>query len=335
MPFVADHATICSQCPHGLCIEDVRQRQIGKRKTKFRLTQVAATSCTFDGFVPGTDFDPDPSRTFNDYIQQFTSNIRGAGEFLFGEAFEVDPGAVSKVEGDVFELLLAAALWNAIAAWNRYMGGSAWDSGVFTAPADAIPTPMRRVAVVQLPRGYDSTRLFRPETRAALEAFEVALFRQNSELRLSSPDIVGVRLPDPLPAGFDVFMQPVLILGAAIQYQLAEAYRLLEGQLHGQSLLFAIAAKRSVRSDRLYQPLFEANVLKFLIGVVLGGSAFRFHVHVGSPEGADVEGHYRAASLVSLLRGGLPSRAVDKLYTAINPKTTAQVILDELPLFPL
>ena len=194
---------------------------------------------------------------------------------------------------------------------------------------------MRNVAVVQLPRGYDSTRLFSPETRAALAAFEVALERQDSELKLSCPDIVGVRLPHPLPAGFEVFTQPIANLGADGQRRLGEAYRLLEGQLNGRSLLFAIAAKRSVRSDRLYQPLFEANVLKFLIGEVLGGSSFRFHVHAGSFEGADVEGHYRAASLVSLLRGGSPARAVDRLYKATHPRATAQIVLDELPLFPL
>jgi hypothetical protein len=93
--------------------------------------------------------------------------------------------------------------------------------------------------------------------------------------------------------------------------------------------------KRTTRSDRLYQPLFEANVLKYLIETVLRGAAFRFYAHLNSFAGADVEGHYKAASLISLMRGGTPSKAVDVLYLALRPRDSAQNILDDLPLFPV
>src|SRR5882672_7281665 len=45
----------------------------------------------------------------------------------------------------------------------------------------------------------------------------------------------------------------------------------VEGTLDESSFLLAVAVKRSTRSDRLYQPLFEANVLKYLIVHVLTG----------------------------------------------------------------
>src|SRR5262249_52362545 len=113
------------------------------------------------------------------------------------------------------------------------------------------------------------------------------------------------------------------------------AHEGIAGTLDARNFLFAIAVKTSTRSDRLYQPLFEANVLKFLISYVLRGGAFRFHVHMGTFEGAAVEHRYRAASLTGLMMGGAPSRAIDVTYRAVSPRDTAQLILNELPTFPL
>jgi hypothetical protein len=37
----------------------------------------------------------------------------------------------------------------------------------------------------------------------------------------------------------------------------------------------------------------------------------------------------------ALMLGGAPTRAIDVTYRAISPRDTAQLILDELPSFPL
>src|SRR5690606_13004356 len=128
-----------------------------------------------------------------------------------------------------------------------------------------------------------------------VHAMVVALDREDMRLGLSSPDIVGVRLPHPLPPELAVFQEALTDFNPANQRLLEHSHRLLEGRLDGRSFLFAIAVKRTTRSDRLYQPLFEANILKFLIEHVLRGAAFRFYVHMGSLEGSDVVNHYRAA----------------------------------------
>ncbi len=334
MPFTPHFESLCPQCPNR-CNEDVRTRRIANRNTEFRINQVSAIACTFDAIAPGSPSDSEASRTFDHYLEQFASNVKNAGNFLYPNDYKVDAGAVAKVGGDLFEILLSSALWNAATVWNNFMTTGVWNSSVYTCPDRSIPTPTRRIAIVQLPRGYDSTKLFNAETRASLDAFENALAIQDSELRLSCPDIVGIRLPDPQAEEASIFHEPLLDLSQTSQIRLANAFQSFEGSLTGRSLLFAIAAKRSVRSDRLYQPLFEANVLKFLVGEVLKGSSFRFHVYVGSTAGADVRGHYRAASLVSLLRGGTPSRAVDSLHHAVAPVSAAQNILNELPSFPL
>lgn len=335
MPFSFSHASVCDQCPHGTCFEDRRQNPVLGRDTKFRFRQQAAMNCTFDVFMPGCDNDPDPSRTYEEYLTTFRENGLAAGRHLFGSTFDLKGPALAKVEGDVFEILEAGALWNAAAAWNRYMDSGVWSSSVFTQPVGSVATPMRKVGIVKLPRGYDATKLFKPEVRRNIQAFEHSLNLRGMELGLSSPDIVGVRLPHPIPERMQRFLAPLDNLDANNLVFLEEAYKLLENSIEGAGFLLAVAVKRTTRSDRLYQPLFEANILKFLIENVLRGAAFRFYAHLNSFKGSDVVGHYKAASLISLIRGGTPTKAVDELYLALRPRDSAQTILDDLPLFPV
>jgi hypothetical protein len=131
------------------------------------------------------------------------------------------------------------------------------------------------------------------------------------------------------------FMSSVPNLSSTNLALLEGGHRLLENSIDATGFLLAIAVKRTTRSDRLYQALFEANVLKYLIEYVLRGAAFRFYAHLNSFEGADVRGRYNAASLVSLIRGGTPGRAVDSLYLADKPRDAAQSVLNDLPLFHL
>ena len=150
------------------------------------------------------------------------------------------------------------------------------------------------------------------------------------QLKLSSPDIVGLRIPEPAPAGYKPFLTSLDNLKSENLKKLSTAHSNIEGTIEGRNFLFAIAVKTSSRSDRLYQPLFEANVLKFLVSYVLKGSMLKFHVHQESFEGANVTGAYTAASLSSLMLGGSFERAVDNLYKSEFPKQTAQEILDSL-----
>jgi hypothetical protein len=334
MPLNVIHPEVCPKCPFGFCIEDLRSNPVRGRDTKFRLKQNVALGCTFDEFVPGTDNDPDPSRTYDQYLERFSNNAKGAGAHLYDQ-FQISQPAIAKVEGDVFELLEAAALWNAASVWNHYMSTGLWTSNVFSIPAGAIVTPSRKVAIVKLPRGYDATRLFKPEVRSSIKAHEQALRLRDMELGLSSPDIVGIRIPEPPPPEYAVFSEQLTNLGDENRTLVENASARIEGTLEGRAFLFAIAVKRTTRSDRLYQALFEANVLKYLIEVVLRGAAFKFSVHMGSFEGADVKNRYKAASLISLMRGGEPSLAVDRLYKAEQPMQAAQMVLNDLPLFPL
>jgi hypothetical protein len=305
------------------------------RTTKYRIGQDSALNCTFDAYVPGSSSDPDPTRGASAYLEAVNGNFHTAANALFGPAAwdAINGPALAKVGGDTFEILEASALWCAAAAWNRLMDSGTWDEIYLTPPEGVIATPRRKIAVVKLPRGYDATRLFKDEIRRDILAHQDALRRHGMELSLSSPDVVGIRLPDPLPESLSPFLAPLPNLLRENLDLLQNAHQRLEGLLDGHSFLFAIAVKTSTRSDRLYQPLFEANLLKYFIESVLRGSAFKFMVHMRTFEGADVERRYTAASLHSLLRGGNPERAIDVLYKVENFRDTAQEVLNLFPSF--
>lgn len=328
--------SVCAAC-HASgrgCIVDVRVNRVKGRETQFQMAQQRVMDCALDSFVPGTDGDPDPGRTFHAYRTQAYDNVRMAGGINF-PGFLLSQQQLAKVDGDIFEIIEAAALWNAAVTWNNFMDTGQWNSAVFTCPPGAVATPTRKVAIVKMSRGADTTKLLNETARAEYRAFEGALQMRGMELRLSTPDILGLRIPDPAPPGFEVFNNPLHDLTLTSQATLEDAWKGIQSTLEGRHFLFAIAIKTSTRSDRLYQALFEANVLKYILGYVLRGPAIRFYAHLETTRGSDVIGRYKAASMVSLLAGGIPNRAIDELYNAISPRDTAQVILDSLPTFPL
>lgn len=330
-------SAVCAAC-HAAgtgCLVDVRGGKVKGRNTQFQITQSRLMDCALEGFIPGTDGDPDPSRTYKEYREQAYKNVGAAGGVIWPGDFNLSAQQVAKVDGDIYEMMEAAALWNAAAVWNRFMDTGIWSSSVFTQPPNAVVTPTRKIAIVKMARGADTTNLLSPAARAEYQAFETALQLRSMELKLSTPDILGLRIPDPMPPSFSAFLNPIPNLTSSNQALLETAWQSIQGSLEGRHFLFAIAVKTSTRSDRLYQALFEANVLKYILGYVLRGPAIRFHAHLETLAGADVVGRYKAASMTSLLAGGTPTKAIDTVYKALRPRDTAQMVLDTLPSYPL
>lgn len=328
MPYIFT-PEVCAKCPFGYCFEDRRNNPIPGRDTKFRVLQRNAISCTFQTFAPGSANDFVPGLTFDEYITQFTDNINQAGSLIIGNEFKIEKGAFAKVHGDVLEILEGAALWNAAVVWNNFMRTGEWSSRSLQPPENIRAEPQQLLAIIKLPRGYDATQLFSHEARLRIRQLEERLAEQGQILKLSAPDIVGVRLPN--RETLELFSTPIENLSAENINRVETSYRLLEAQITAGDLLFAIAVKRTMRSDRLYQPLYEANVLKYLLHGVLGQTGFRFFVHAVSIEGADVEGHYMAPSIYSLLGQEVSELAVDRLFATDHPTQLAQEILNEFP----
>jgi len=82
--------------------------------------------------------------------------------------------------------------------------------------------------------------------------------------------------------------------------------------------VLAIALKKSLRSDRLYQPLYEANIMQLLLEGRLGAPQVDFEVHTLQSAGTAAVETYKSASLAAVATErhraraplpGLPQRA--------------------------
>jgi hypothetical protein len=325
----------CATCKYDHCHEDRRQSPATARQPAFLLKEQVALACTFDEFVPGSDKDPHPNREYFVYLQQFKTNLLNAGRYLFGEEFDLNPNAMARLEDDIFEALEAATLWNAAATWNIFMETGEWSSQTLTVPESVVPRGDRKLAIIRLPQDFDMKLLFDDATRAAIGNFQHSLDNRDLELKLSCPDLVGIRLPTSMAKKTETFSNKIESFTAESIKLLENAYKLLEGTVSGPDLLFAISVKKSVINHQLYLPLYEANVLKYLVQEILHGTAFRYYVHIGSTEGANAGGRYHSASLYSLMRGNTPQRAIDRLHTSLSPLATAQVVLEDFPKLPI
>jgi Cfr10I/Bse634I restriction endonuclease len=69
----------------------------------------------------------------------------------------------------------------------------------------------------------------------------------------------------------------------------------LEGKVEAGEIILTIALKKSLRSDRLYQPLYEANIMQLLLEGKLGAPQVDFEVHTLESAGKAARDTYRAA----------------------------------------
>lgn len=302
-------------------IEDRRNNPVKGRDTKFRLAQQNMLAYTFDAVLPGWGPAGLNSMPFLDVVRQCTSNALAEGNLLYGADFEIKPAAVAKVTGDVYEILTSGILWDAAAYWNRAMLGESWVTSPRYSRPRVAPDPKRQVVVLNLPRSYDWVRLLVPSAQEEIEKMRERLTGFNLTMPTSTPDLAVVVLPEHMWDD-DFWRTPVTKLGLTEQQMLATAYRKLEGQVEPGEIILAMALKASLRSDRIYQPLYEANVMQLLLEGHLGAPRVEFEVHVLTASGTDAERVYQAANLHSAF-GGQPHRAVRELY---QPATATEIV---------
>ena len=318
MPFAFDPGLSAGLPQELQPIEDRRDNPVRGRPTLFRLAQAKMLAYTFPDFVPGFAQPGINHLPFPELLGRPIENAMRYGRQLYGRQFEVSPNQVAKVAGDIFQEVEAAILWNAAARWNRFMAGQSWEQNPrYPAPSGG-PSPARQIAVVGLPRRYDWVRLLRPEAAAAIDGLRAELARHELLLPTSTPDIVVTVLPPecrPAPG----FSTDVENLGHREQKRLRRAHRELEGRIRPGEIILAIALKKSLRSDRLYQPLYEANIMQLLLESKLGAPRVDFEVHTLESAGTAARDTYRAASLAAVATGGVsPHRAIRDLYEPAN-----------------
>jgi Cfr10I/Bse634I restriction endonuclease len=327
MPFTFSIEVTRSLPKEELCIEDRRDNPVRNRSTKFRLAQANMLAYTFPSFVPGFAESGVNALPFRAVVERPTTNARMEGTHFYGDDFFVTGSQIAKVEGDVFETLTGAILWNAAARWNRYMSGGGW-SGLprYTHPK-VMPAIERQVAVLSLPRRYDWVRLLVPEADATVRGLRTKLEGHGLSLPTSTPDIMVVALPSEYRDD-DRFQTELPNLGRDSQRLLSSAHRLVEKRVEPVEFVLGIAMKKSLRSDRLYQPLYEANIMQLLLEHNLGAPQVDFEVHTLESAGTRAKETYRAASLAAVASDHPnPHRAVRELYEPANAQDVVRRFL--------
>ena len=317
------------------CITDRRADPVRNRNTMFRLMQQNMLAYTYDDHVPGfARSGVINSRSFSELLQQPTVNARAEGTARFGVDFLLTTQQVAKVEGDIFEQLDGAVLWNTAAMWNTYMVTGDWPGGLrYPRPAATLRRLERQIAVLALPRHFDWVRLLTPDAHRAVERVRAGLRRMDLLLPTSTPDIMVVALPEEFRQGPGALRYQTMLpdLRAPAQAILMTAYEEMCGRIEAGEFVLAIAVKKSLRSDRLYQPLYEANVMQLLLEGRLGAPQVDFEVHTIESAGTGAADTYRAASLSAVATNHPnPHRAVRDLYQLTDAPSLVRRLLDFL-----
>jgi hypothetical protein len=319
VPFVFD-PNVTDELPAGSrCVEDRRDNPVRGRQTLFRLSQQNMLDYTFHDFVPGFAPPGINRLAFEELVGRPTSNARSEGQHLYGDQFRVTTEQVAKVEGDLFEVIESAILWNAASRWNTHMAGGDWAAVPRYSRPKLKPDAERQIAVLNLPRRFDWVRMLEPGARDAVQAVRTALEEHDLLLPTSTPDILVVVLPEECRSD-PIFRTELENLRHDAQSTISTAYRLLEGRIAAGEFLLAIALKKSLRSDRLYQPLYEANVMQLLLEGKLGAPRVDFEVHTLESAGTAARDTYRAVTLAAVATDhAQPHRAIRELHHPTSP----------------
>lgn len=315
-----------------MLVTDLRNAPVRNRTTQFRLAQQNILSYTFDTWIPGFS----NSHVFNttpvdDLVRQGVANADQEGLLRFQQDYLVNASARAKVYGDLYETITSAMLWDAAAIWNDFMVTGQWHGGPRYRKPTIQPRPTRQVAVLNLPRGYDWVRLLNQNAKNQIDAVRAPLAAQGLTIPTSTPDIAVVVLPDALAQADQTWRTQLGGLGLPQQQTVSQAYAGLSGRIEPGEMILAIAAKRSLRSDRLYQPLYEANVMQLLLEHFLGAPRVDFEVHTLSVEGTAAVDIYAAATIYAVAtQSPTIHRAVRELYIPQNPIEFVTRFLDFL-----
>jgi hypothetical protein len=310
MPFELVPKKHCAKCPFGNCVSYIREasKRMKDRDTQYRLSQNTITACAVDVWIPGSNDPLHAEKLWRVYVDRIISNGREAGKFLEGiktfgkteKAFFLTPQQEAKVAGDVFEMLIRSVLWN-------------------NCIEESLKDPSRQYAALTLGDNYDLKMLFTPEAAEKLTKYESELKKKNTLLCYSTPDVIALDISSLSSEIRAYFSQPITNLGLANQAILSGAKSKLENKVAPENIIFAAGVKTSIRSDRMYQFLFEANAWKFIWRSIFKVKPSKYYTLMVGTYGADPA--KLAALDFSSVMGGTANaeRAIDGFITGDTP----------------
>ncbi len=297
------------------------------RDTQYRLAQKAIMACTYDSGIPG--FDDNELGTFEltDLVNKCINNGKSAGSYIeeyeaehFGSnverAFELTSGQIGKVRGDIFETLIRAILWNAGLALSDTYSGSI--NGCISKIIDRNKKS-QRYAAITLGDNYDLKQLFTPVAGKEFQKFEKHLEKRDTSYCYSTPDLIVVKCNK---NNMEYFSDPIQTLSIENQDKLANIRTKIEGTIEPSDVVMAAGIKTSIRSDRMYQLLFEANAWKGIWRTIYEIEPSKYYSLIGQSYGADPK-KLNSVEFTSLNKGRDTSKAIDGL---IHIQTPADLI---------
>lgn len=335
MPFQVDPPTDCENCPHGYCLEYIGDQEFEDRNTAFRLNQQPGWKCAYDGLIPGFEND-NHHEDYDYYVEQVIQNAHDAGEYLFEsghwgdikpEEFFLTAQQEGKVRGDTYELLVRAVLWNSCAHWNKYVRTGSWEIEQPT-PDTELDEPL---GVITLGDNYNIERLFQPEIRTLYLEMMDQLEEQNTNLSLSTPDAVVFRTQNLPSEEQDFFEQRMTNINADEINRLENSRERVEGHLLPSDIIAAIGIKTSIRSDRLYQLIFEANAWGSIFRTLFGADDCKYYVMTTQNYGANEQKVDDAVWLPSIdIRNGQlhADAAIEEVSMMTSPQQTIDWFFD-------
>ncbi len=225
------------ECQAGLYDTPCVYRQTDSQQTP-RITPVTAFDCVFRGLIP--------EGSISELLGKVENQVRKAADARYGAGTgQKLTGGVNNSRGEWLEYILKLIFWNTAVEFN---GG--------------------KTVIVKLPSAAQLRfrDLYEPRARGYLDELFASLGNLGMDMQMSNPDFLCVtNLVDDI----DLPSDPVVVNEDAVKL-LDTAYQKLLGRCSADSVPFALAAKTSVRPDRRYQIVHEANVVKSLVAH-LGG----------------------------------------------------------------
>lgn len=330
VPFNVEPDVDCADCPYGYCVEYVGDQEFKDRNTAFRLNQTPGWKCAFDSFVPGFENDPF-NEDYDFYVQQLIENATNAGDYLFEtdhwgditpEEFFYTAQQTGKVKGDSYEFLVRAILWNCCAYWNQYMKSETWELDQPT-PDTELDEP---IGVITLGDNYDIQRLFTSEFRTLYLEIMDQLEEQGTNLSLSTPDAVVFRTRNLPEEKREYFEEVIDSINEDEVERLEKSREHVEGHLVPSDIIAAIGIKTSIRSDRLYQLIFEANAWHTIFRTLFGADSQRYYTMTTQSYGANEQKVNDAVWLPSIHIADGEVHAQPAIEDVINMMSPQQTI---------
>ena len=223
----------CLACPYPQpCVALPPPHQKGHR-----INASVIYDCVFRGLLP--------TGRLQQELQLLEEQVRSAAATLFGPSAGVDiSGGINNVRGRWLEYILGLVFWNAA---SQHPG----------------------TAIVRLPDASTMQfhELYEPKSQEYLQQLIDSLAESGTELTMYNPDFVCLTN---LPADLNSEFVNSVNMSSSDLVRLLRAYTLIKGKCEPENVRFVITVKTSLRSDRSYQVVHEANIVKALIAHLAG-----------------------------------------------------------------